>query len=195
VIDDAEVRRLALADRRAAVDALYRAHASRVLSNLYLMLRDGEAARDLAQETFVRAFTHPEVFAGDAPLRAWLLRVAARLALNHVREQKRRRAREQGHLPARGPDPLEAVLARHLDAELARGMRELPLTYRQALVLRYHEGLGCDEIARVLEVAPGTVMSHLFRARLVLKRHLTRGDAARPVSLSERRRETRRRTG
>lgn len=193
-MNDADIRALALADRRAAVDALFRVHGERVFSNVYMMLRDAETARDLTQETFVRAFTHPEVFAGDAPLRAWLLKVASRLALNHARERKRRTAREQGHLPARGADPLEEVLSRHLHAELAAGMRELPLPYRQALVLRYHEGLGCDEVARVMEVPAGTVMSHLFRARLVLKRHLTRGGAARPRSIHDRRPQ-RRKTG
>jgi len=62
-------------------------------------------------------------------------------------------------------------------------MRALPLPYRQALVLRYHEGLSVDDVARILEVPAGTVMSHLYRARLVLKRHLTRND---PIPLRSR---------
>lgn len=181
-VADEFIRRLAGRDRRAAVDALYRAHAARVLSNLYLMLRNAEIARDLTQETFVRAFTAESLFASDAPLRAWLLKVASRLALNHVRETRRRAVREERHapVPAGRPDPLDDVLSRHLNQELAVGMRTLPLPYRQALVLRYHEGLSCDDIGRVMDLPSGTVMSHLYRARLVLKRRLeTDGAGAR----------------
>ena len=182
-----DIRRLGRRDRRAAVDALYRLHAARVLSNLFLMLKDADAARDLTQETFVRAFTTDGLFESEMPLRPWLLRVASRLALNHVRERRRARVREEHHAPrpAPAPDPLEAVLARHLDQELAHGLRALPLPYRQALVLRYHEGLTVDETAAAMDLPPGTVMSHLYRARLVLRRHLT--DRPVPLQRLERR--------
>lgn len=123
----------------------------------------------------MRAFTHDPLFTGDVPFRPWLLTVASRLALNHVREQRRREHREQHHPPpVPRPDPLEAVLARHLNQELSSGLRGLPSPYRQVLVLRYHDQLSCDEIARIMELPAGTVMSHLYRARLVLRRHLTR---------------------
>lgn len=183
--EDALVRRLARRDRRAAVDALYRAHAARIISTLYLMLKDVDTARDLAQETFVKAFTDEALWTGEAPFRPWLVKVASRLALNHVRERRRAHLREERHAdpPSAAPDPLEAVLSRHLNQQLAHAMRKLPLPYRQALVLRYHDGMSVDEVAAVMELPAGTVMSHLYRARLVLKRDLDR-----PIPLDLRRR-------
>jgi RNA polymerase sigma-70 factor (ECF subfamily) len=172
--DDIEssIRRVGSSDARAGVDALYRAYGSSIFASLYLMLKDSEVAKDLTQEVFVRAYTREGFFAGDFPLRAWLLKVASRLALNHVRETKRRSRREGRAVPAAVKDPLEEILSRQLRAELNQKVQSLPLPYRQALVLRYHEQLSCEEIAAILEVPPGTVMSHLYRARLVLRRRL-----------------------
>lgn len=183
--EDNLIRRIERRDRRAAVDALYRTHGARIISTLYLMLKDADIARDLAQETFVRAFTDGALWAGEAPLRPWLLKVATRLALNHVRERRRARAREERHAapPGAAPDPLEEVLSRQLNQQVARSMQKLPLPYRQALVLRYHDGMSVDEVAAAMDLPAGTVMSHLYRARLVLRRELDR-----PIALDLRRR-------
>lgn len=176
VSSDAAVRQIARGDRRAAVDLLFRQHAGAVHSNLYLMMRDAEAARDLTQETFVRAFTDESLLVGSVPLRPWLLRVASNLASNKRRDERRRLVREGRSADDRTKpipaDPLDEVLRRQVRQELHQTVAELPLKYRQVLILRYHEGLGCTQIAEILQVPEGTVMTHLYRARAVLHRRM-----------------------
>jgi len=170
---DVEIRRRGQANPRAGVDLLYREYAPAVLLNLYMMLRDSEAAKDLTQEVFVKAYAQPGFFSDDRPFKPWLLKVASRLALNHVRDNSRRLKREARQERRTVADPLDVVLSRQVQEGLLTEISRLPVTYRQVFVLKYYEDLSCEEIADVLDLPLGTVMSHLFRARLVLRRRMS----------------------
>lgn len=167
--------------------SLYRAYRDRILGHAYGILRDLEAAGDVVQETFLRASREPRLTEPGFRIRPWLLRVAGNLALNRVRDEARRRERELRHVlessaaGARYPDeasadgdPAAEVLRRQMGREMLDAMETLPAGYRRVLLLKYGEGLSCDEISRMLEVPLGTVLSWIYRARLVLRRRLER---------------------
>ena len=167
----------------SAFEEVVRRHQRRVYATALRIVRSHDVADDVAQEAFVRAWRSLERFDLGRPFAPWVCRIAANLAVNHVRSP---RAREEG-LPeghdetrASAPDPL----ARVLDAEASRVLDEaiaaLPAEQRAVFVLRAHEELSYDEIAEALGVNPGTVMSRLFRARERLARALRPylGDAA-----------------
>ena len=134
---------------------------------LWRMTGDEQAAYDLAQETFVRAWQHFEqVHRYDRP-KAWLFRVATNLALNHLRH---------GALVYGTTLPLEAGeqvagesgdLARRVAERDAvrRALLELVPRQRAALVLREVQGLSCDEVARALGISGAAAKMLLFRAR------------------------------
>jgi RNA polymerase sigma-70 factor (ECF subfamily) len=159
----------------SAFEDLVRRYERRVYATALRIVRAHDVADDVSQEAFVRAWKALDRFELGRPFAPWVCRIAANLAVNHVRSP---RAREQG-LPeghaetaGSGPDPL----ARVLDAEAARvldeAMATLPREQRAVLVLRAVEELSYDEIAQTLGVSPGTVMSRLFRARERLARAL-----------------------
>jgi RNA polymerase sigma-70 factor, ECF subfamily len=155
---------------------------------LFRLTSDPEEARDLAQETFLRAFQAIDKFRGDADLKTWLYRIAINQARNRWRWWRRRRRdatvsldatvgeRQQTvatHLEdANASDPEQETLAHERQSQLREALQGLRSAYREAVVLRDIEGLTYEEIAATLQINIGTVKSRLARGRLELRRKL-----------------------
>jgi RNA polymerase sigma-70 factor (ECF subfamily) len=132
------------------------------------IVRAHDVADDVAQEAFLRAWRSLDRFELGRPFGPWVCRIAANLAVNHVRSP---RAREEG-LPeghaetrAKAPGPLGELLDGEAARVLEAAMAELPGEQRAVLVMRAVEDMSYAEIADALGISPGTVMSRLFRAR------------------------------
>jgi RNA polymerase sigma-70 factor (ECF subfamily) len=172
----------------AAFDRLVRERSGEVYALLYRLTEDAEEARDLTQETFLRAFQNISRFRGDADLKTWLYRIAINQARNRWRWWRRRRrdqtvsldmesGERQESLSASLPDraqadPEQETLARERERVLRRALQTLGRPFREAVVLRDVEGLSYEEIAATLEISIGTVKSRLSRGRLELRRKL-----------------------
>jgi RNA polymerase sigma-70 factor (ECF subfamily) len=158
-----------------AFEEIVRLYQRRVYGVALRIVRAHDVADDVAQEAFVRAWRSLDRFELGRPFGPWVCRIAANLAVNHVRSP---RAREEGlpegHAETRGPDP--GPLAAVLDDEARRVLDEavggLPAEQRAVFVLRTVEEMSYEEIAGALDISPGTVMSRLFRARERLARAL-----------------------
>jgi RNA polymerase sigma-70 factor (ECF subfamily) len=131
------------------------------------------AAEDCAQETFERAYRSWSKWRPDAPVEAWLHRIAINVAISDRRHQRLRQVgevvRRLGR-PAPGPDP--ALVAER--SELVRAVRKLPTKQAAALVLRYYHGYTNREIAAALRVPEQTIASRLAAARKELQAVLGR---------------------
>lgn len=157
----------ALAGERDAFAALVERHQARVIGHLARLV--GEDAQDLAQDTFVRAWTALERYDPAYPFRGWLLVIASRLAMNH--RARRREAPGIGHLPepGGGPDPAElvaeadaaAVLAHRIYAAVAR----LSPDDRALYELRHRQELALPELAAGLGCSVGALKVRLLRMR------------------------------
>lgn len=172
----------------AAFEQLVAERTGDIYGLLFRLTGDAEEARDLAQETFLRAFQAIEKFRGDADLKTWLYRIAINQARNRWRWWRRRRRdvtvsldatvgeREQAiatHLEdANASDPEQETLARERQNQLREALQEVRSAYREAVVLRDIEGLTYEEIAATLQINIGTVKSRLARGRLELRRKL-----------------------
>jgi len=167
--DSAEALLVARARRgdQAAFGQVVRAHQRRVYATALRIVRCHAVADDVAQEAFVRAWRSLESFDLSRPFGPWICRIAANLALNHVRSP---RSREEGLPEREDPAPgVDSPLGRLLDAEATRALdaaiSELPAEQRAVFVLRAVEELSYAEIAEALGIPAGTVMSRLSRAR------------------------------
>ena len=123
-------------------------------------------AQDVAQDAFVRAYAKRDSLSDPEQFRAWVCRIARRVALNHVRSGARSRKREA---LTRGEDAIvdvEAVAAdRAFTGHVRAAIDGLPETFRDVLLMCAIEGLEPQEIAHVLGIPAGTVRSRLHSAR------------------------------
>ena len=152
----------------ADFERLYRNTYRRILGTLITLVRDRPTAEDCAQETFERAYRNWSSWKPDAPVEAWLHRIAINVAISDRRHQRLRQAgelvRRLGR-PALGPDP-STVAER---SELVRAIKKLPTKQAAALVLRHYHGYTNREIAAAIGVPEQTVASRLAAARKQLQ--------------------------
>ena len=152
---------------------LYEMHWDGVTRLLTRVLGDPDEAGDVAQEVFVQLFRRPPQ-PGEAPLRAWLYRVAINRGYNALRSDKRRRSREDAvsrepsHLEGADTDLLEEANRAEERDVVRRALVRLSDRHRECLVLR-SEGLSYAEIAAALGVAQGSVGTLLARAERAFK--------------------------
>lgn len=130
------------------------------------ILGDPHDAEEIAQEAFVTAFRSLGTYRGEAPLRAWLLRIATRLAFR--RAARRRPAVDLDALPERlleepRSDPASLALTRERHAAIRSAVAALPGTYREVVALRFFGELALGEISEVTGRPLNTVKTHLRR--------------------------------
>ena len=157
----------------ADFERLYRNTYRRILGTLITLVRDRATAEDCAQETFERAYRNWKSWQPDAPVEAWLHRIAINVAISDRRHQRIRQAgelvRRLGR-PAPGQDP--SLVAERSD--LVAALKKLPPKQAAALVLRHYHGYSNREIAAALGVPEQTVASRLGAARKQLQAVLGR---------------------
>lgn len=171
----------------AAFDALVELYSGSIFALLYRLTENAEDAADLTQETFLRALRSIHKFRGEAGIKTWLFRIAINESRNRYRWWKRRK-RDQTisldsviastemtvseSISAVGQSPEEEVLQREREAALRSALLDLPVVFREAVVLCDIEGLSYEETALALDVGLGTVKSRISRGRDELRRRL-----------------------
>jgi RNA polymerase sigma-70 factor, ECF subfamily len=180
------IERLKLGDV-AAFETLVTERSGEIYGLLYRLTENVDEARDLTQETFLRAFQSIGHFRGDSDIRTWIYRIAINQARNRWRWWRRRRrdvtvsldsSETKTHellfanLRASNVDPEKDALAHERERVLRKALSALKEVYREAVILRDIEGFAYEEIAVALDISVGTVKSRLARGRQELKRKL-----------------------
>jgi len=170
----------ALAARAGAGDArafrqIYERHAPAVFRFLADMLRDGGAADEATQETFVRAHGRLSGIREGDKLLSWLFGIARNVALETLRRGKRTVPEDDGELERRAtdaPGPEIELLGREADAALAGALARLSPDRRAALLMYMDHGMSYGEIAATMGWSLPKVKIEIHRARLVLRAEL-----------------------
>ena len=183
---------------RQAFASLVQAYGGLVYRVIGRLVWDPDDRDDLVQETFYRACKGLEQFRPGAAFRPWLLTIALNAARDHLRTGQRWRsvslddADRDGEggweLEASGPAADELAHAAELQGRVEAAFKQLDETAQVILWLRVREELSYAEIASVLGVAVGTVMSRLSRARQALRERLPATKVAERSAASKRRR-------
>jgi RNA polymerase sigma-70 factor (ECF subfamily) len=135
------------------------------------LTRDAADAEDLVQETYLRAFRAFHLYRPGTNIRAWLFTILYRVRADHFR--KAARSPRTVELPLEGPavEPAQHQLANGHEL-VQRALARLPEPFHSAVVLRDMHDFSYDEIAGILEVPIGTVMSRIHRGRAQLRQLL-----------------------
>jgi len=139
----------------------------------YSVLRSTEDAEEVAQEAFTKAYRHFRQLRDRDRFRAWLVRMTWRLAIDRLRSNHRRTAREIVSInPNNSETPVQAVLERERADKLWYAIDRLPRKLRIVVVLAAIEEHDIQEVAALLGLPEGTVKSRLFAARKRLRKLL-----------------------
>jgi RNA polymerase sigma-70 factor (ECF subfamily) len=179
-----EVDDLALVSRAKSGDGeAFKALVVRYQRKVYAValgiVKDKDLAWDVSQDAFVKVHQHLPEFKGESAFSTWLLRIATHLAIDVVRRERTsakddidevRESDLQGGgdgilSTALGNDPQKNALRKELAGHIEAALAQLPEKHRAILVLREVDGLSYEELAEVLGIHKGTVMSRLFHAR------------------------------
>jgi RNA polymerase sigma-70 factor (ECF subfamily) len=159
------------------VEEAVREHARSVYRIAYAVLRNHHDAEDATQETFIRFLRHRKRWAGVRDRRAWLARVAWRVAIDRKRRLPEIPLDQAAEivlgLRAAGASADEIAAHQQMAALLERLIATLPRELRETLTLSSVDELSSPEIAELLGIAEGSVRTRLLRARQILKEKLS----------------------
>jgi len=160
-------------------DHLLAAHAKRATRAAYGFMRDEQEARELSQDALAKAWRARERYDTEKPFYPWLYRIVRNTCLDAIARRRRQ--------PLSGLDADRVPSTRHsVEQELDQAMSEqrlhralltLSAEHQEIINLRHFQDLSYTEIAQILELAEGTVMSRLYRARRALAQALDEGAA------------------
>ena len=162
-----------------AYASLVQRHQRRVFNMVLRMLQDYEEASEITQEAFLAAWMGLPSFRGEARFATWLYRIAYNCALKqldrHIRERSLRAAIEAEQILEEVNKQKQAediVELRARQAIVREQLEKLPTKYRIVLILRHLQEMTYEEMADILTMPIGTIKTHLFRARHLLKERL-----------------------
>ncbi|HVB73466.1 MAG TPA: sigma-70 family RNA polymerase sigma factor [Ktedonobacteraceae bacterium] len=175
-------QQLVAASKRGDQDAfaqLVQRYQRRIFNLVYRMLQQYEEASETTQEAFLAAWQGLPSFRGEARFATWLYRIAYNCALKQLETRKRDRAlqvalqAEQALESVDGQESASAQIDEHeRQAFVQEHLSHLPAKYRAVLILRHLQDMTYEEMAEILTMPVGTIKTHLFRARNLLKERL-----------------------
>jgi RNA polymerase sigma-70 factor (ECF subfamily) len=141
-----------------------------------------EDALDLSQDAFVNAFRHIKRFDSSRKFFPWFYSILKNLCMNHIARTRRRQESSIDEMAELGPvpipvetvDPEQNALRRDLEAKVGQALQRLRPKDREIIILQHFQDYSYQEIADLLGIPIGTVMSRLYGARQAMRRELER---------------------
>lgn len=161
--DIALVAQVVVLGNKRAFDTLVKKYQSPVRRFfLHQTLGDAELSDDLAQETFIKAYTHLASFKNLSNFSTWLFRIAYNIFYDYIRNRKETSGLEDWEVDATYQTEQRRIGE---EMDIYRGLSILKEAERTCITLRYMEDLSVDKIASITGMPSGTVKSHLSRGK------------------------------
>lgn len=172
IVDDAALVRRVLDGHREAYADLVRRHQEVIYRHLRGMRLDHDTALDIAQDAFVRAYDRIAECRDHVHFRAWLFRIARNLCLDYLKNVRR------ATVPLSAVEGSESIQdgradTTDLDLTLRAALERLPVSLREAFLLKHDAGYTYDEVAEMTDASPSAVKMRVHRARETLRDFLT----------------------
>ena len=162
-----------------AFNPLVTKYQNRIYTYILKHVKDPETAKDLTQETFLKAFAGLSSFRGDSAFSSWLYRIAKNLCIDYHRKQKTKsdilplHTIDERRITDTHPDPSQNMETQELRRVLWTAIQYLPSMRKKVFLLRYAQELPIKDIATRLKKSEGTVKTHLYKAHHQLRELLT----------------------
>ncbi|HMD01953.1 MAG TPA: sigma-70 family RNA polymerase sigma factor [Candidatus Baltobacteraceae bacterium] len=179
-ISDAGLVEASLGGQSEAFGTLVERYDQAVFHLCLRTLRNREEARDATQEAFFKAFRSLRTFRPTNKFSTWIFSIAYHACCDRLARQKRYSDSELPDRADAAPGPAALAELKDEARALRQAIDELPEKYRTVITLYHLQGRQYEEIARVLELPMGTVKTHLFRAKDLLRKKLTAHGAGIP---------------
>ena len=170
------IRRAQQGDSEAFSPLVVKYH-DRLLRHIRRRVRDVDLAKDLTQETWLRAYRAIQSYRCESSFYSWLYRIAENVIIDHFRKQKPDTVPlhlcDENHITETHTCPSQAILRQELRETLKTALNCLTTLRREVFVLYYHHELPIKVIAHRLNRSEGTIKSHLRNARLQIQEVLT----------------------
>ncbi|MGB7061795.1 MAG: sigma-70 family RNA polymerase sigma factor [Candidatus Zixiibacteriota bacterium] len=181
--DDQILIEKALAGNEAAYGLLLRRHKDAIYRMIVRIVRNHEEARDLVQETFMKAFGSLSTYKCQYRFTTWLYRIAANSCIDYLRKRRlvsisldQPLETKDGQVTIEVADwtynPEQDLTARQKSVSIDAAIDSLPKKYREVILYRHKQDKSYEEIAQILNIPVGTVKARIFRARELLKKKL-----------------------
>lgn len=186
-IESAIVERLRRRDEQALAE-LASLYGQKIFQLAFRYMRNHEDAEEVVQDVLMKVFRKIESFRGDSALSSWIYRITFNTAMSRLRRGKLTRAVEVTELEigasmsddgVNALDPAdwsrmadEELLRQQMRERLAEAVEDLPLIYREPVILRDLKGLSTEEASTRLRVKDQTLKSRLHRGRMLLRERL-----------------------
>lgn len=160
------------------LDRLIEKHQHRLLRYLMHLTGRRELAEDFFQETWIRVLEGGRQYDGRHEFSTWLFAIAHNLVIDHLRRRQTASLDSPTHggdatpfdIPATGrPSAFDLTVRREQNERISAGMQHLAAEYREALVLRFQEGMSLEEISKVTGAPLSTVKSRIYRGLSALE--------------------------
>jgi RNA polymerase sigma-70 factor, ECF subfamily len=174
----------------SAFDTLVSRWERKIQGAVYRIMGSGEDARDLTQETFLRAYRGLSTFKSEARFSSWLYQIALNLCRDRLRQRRGKTLLSiedldpttAARIDRAPPNAYELVESRDVSRMVSGAMAELPEEQREVIVLKEYQGLTFQEIADTLDVPVSTVKTRLYRGLVQMREHLERQGMHRPAA-------------
>lgn len=181
-LGDADLVRRAIRGRGDGFEELVRRYQRPIVSYVYRMTGDYEAALDLTQDVFIKVYGSLARYRPEYKFSTWIYRIAHNTAIDHLRRHSARGQEltvkspdgetYERPLASDAPTPEQLSERAEMRAEIEDVIDALPPSYRELIVLRHAHDLSYDEIAEVTGLPLGTVKNRIFRAREAMRQPL-----------------------
>jgi RNA polymerase sigma-70 factor (ECF subfamily) len=183
VHDDEKLIADALKGDQKAYTRLVEQHKKAIFHIINKIVRNDEAANDLVQETFMKAFSSLATYRSEYRFSTWLYKIAANASIDYLRKRRihalsldRPMETKDGTVEIEVADysyhPELDLMRKQQRVSIEEAIDSLPKKYRDVIVYRHKDDKSYEEIADLLEIPVGTVKARIFRARELLKKKL-----------------------
>jgi RNA polymerase sigma-70 factor, ECF subfamily len=158
--------------REKALICLMKQYGEEIKRLIYTFVKNWPQAEDLTQDVFVTLYTKLDTFRGDAAIRSWIYSIAINKSKDYLKSWSYRKMQITGKLKVESFSEKDAVenyvISNTEDRALYQAVLQLPLKYREVILLHYYKGFSVRETSDFLSLKEATVKTRLSRARKLL---------------------------